>query len=329
MKKKIIVIISLLILIAAEAIYLLIIGSGAADNLFFLALTEGDSSKKEFKSTVCALNTQTGSLKPLNELEQNSQNPIVFYRQNDNKIYYTNKSDEKEGADQLYEYDLNTKKKVRLTKELFGVSYIGSMTKDRLFITAAREGENAVLPFYYDIKKRKLVSMAWSKDFSINAVRMNPENEEIFISGYSSEKDYSMMEDFNSSDNPNPYGIDNKIYKLDEEGADPVFEIKGRYIDSFAIKGRTLVCMTSLRGLSPIVDGKFHIYDLNTRKELAVRKGISGNIFFLSDDYAYINTGKEIVKIRFSDFKKESIIKVKKDKEWINNVYPKHENIQR
>lgn len=225
------------------------------------------------------------------------------------------------GNDQLYSYDIKTKKSQKLTDNLYGVNYIIPTTK-KIFLVAAKVGEHNMSPSYYDIASKKLIDVEWDKDYFISVAKKDPSTEKIFVSGHSNKEDYDMMDKFNNEEIKGPYGIDNSIYQIDEESHKLIYKIENRYIDSFAINGENLICSTSLRGEEINEDGQTIIYNIKTKKMNICDDIIPGDLFYINDDgeNVYSNTGNEIIKTELSSMKQESLLKLKNESAWINNA---------
>ncbi len=88
-------------------------------------------------------------------MNYSSQYPLGVISMRDNKIYYTAGSKLAAGNDELFSYDIATKKSVQLTEGLFAINYILPRDKD-IIIVGVKRGTSAIRLIRYDKQLKKI-----------------------------------------------------------------------------------------------------------------------------------------------------------------------------
>ena len=125
----------------------------------------------------------------ITDIPYTSQYPLTVYDKQNNFVYYSAK-DETGKADQMFYYDVETKKSRKLTKDFFAINYIIPYDA-KIFIAGVVKGSEyiAVRPFLYDIETETLQDLTWDEDLHLSVINFDPLNREFILSGYSASDD--------------------------------------------------------------------------------------------------------------------------------------------
>lgn len=291
------------------------------DSDIYLTITENSFDGNELSSMVAKI-TEKNEIEHLFTLKHNAQYSLTCYDKANKKVYYMdNENDERHGGDQLFYYDLKSGKIEQITKELFGANYIIPVDKNKVFMVVAKKDTHTLEPIYVSIDSGKVIDIKCDDDLFINVANKDNSQGEFYISGYSNSEDYKMLDKCNSTDEEQMYGIDNTVYKVQDNHIKKVFTLSDRFIDSFAVNGQNIICNTSLRGTGSDYDYKSYLFDISTLKLTELKVKINGNIFALDDQMnVLINTGSEIKRINIKTGDEEVLLKIDPSKAWINNA---------
>ena len=291
---------------------------------FNLTITENTGADVTvLKSKCCILDERKGNLKTVVRLEHNAQYSLTYCDVKNGIVYYvTNEDGSRRGGDQLYSYDMNTGNHRQLTEGIYAINFIVPINENKLLLVAVVGGTHNISPLCYDIKSGKLESWEWDDDFFVNYAFRDSQTGTVYISGYSNAKDYQMRDQLNNRE-IEKYGIDNYIYRIDKDGKyEKIFTCKDRYITSFAVNGKVVLCMTKVESFDD-ADYKVVRYDVDSKEEKTLKNiSIPGDIIDLDDsgENVYSSTGGQIIKTNLSLGTEETIYKVDREKEYINNA---------
>lgn len=294
------------------------------DKTFTLTVTPNQEPNGLYLDTkACVLHENSKKLDTVSTIKSNAAYSLTYFDKDKNTVFYTtNTKVNRKGGDQLFSYDVKTKKSVQLTDNLYAINYIIPMKGDNLFLVVIKEGTHNISPGYYNKTTKEFTDLEWDDDFFVSNANKDPQSNEIYVSGYSNTENDKKLDLLNDEKIDGPFGIDNKIYTVSKDSNKLVFELDDRYIDSFAVNGNKLICITSLQGNTDS-DKKIIMYDLNTKKESHIDNlPIRGDIFYLDADGAnvYANTGEQIEKINIETKKSQILYKLEPGTAWINNA---------
>lgn len=166
-----------------------------------------------------------------------SQYPYAVYDDKENSLYYS-AVDESGKFDQLWRYNLDTKKAEKLTDSLFAINYI-IPREDDIVMVACKRGGRIDEPYLFNKKNKTLTKLDFGIDFNCRLCTYQPESGRIIMSGYS-EKECDVIEE----------AFDNRINPGLEECPPPsayIYELKGDKpelllkLEQYAIKNLAII----------------------------------------------------------------------------------------
>lgn len=167
-----------------------------------------------------------------------SQYPLAVYYENDNCIYYSAKSSFGRG-DQLWKYDIETKKHQQLTDSLFAINYIIPRKKDIILVTCPK-GEDADIPLIFDKASETLKNIDFGFDFDCRICTYQPTNDRLIMAGDSYTEAMDAINTHNAMVKTNPdvpdYPPPAYFYELD--GTIPKLLLK---LDRFSITNLAII----------------------------------------------------------------------------------------
>lgn len=135
-------------------------------------------------SKILYLDPETAKIIIVHEFSYTTQYPLGIYDKENNRVYYTKKSDNDNSGDQIYLFDLKLKEEQQLTKDLFAVNYIiphGS----QVFFVARPEGASAIKLGCINLDDKSIGYWNDDGDTNIEAITINRKHEKIYLSTYS------------------------------------------------------------------------------------------------------------------------------------------------
>ncbi|WP_353096517.1 hypothetical protein [Tissierella praeacuta] len=184
------IILNIIMVSGCEKIQAIIQGGDSKKNVIekpYLSITRTymDETESMF-SEYFIYDIKDKKIEKIAETPYNSQHPIGIVDLYDNKLYYSNKTG---SGDQLFSYDIKTKKITQLTNNLWAINYI-IPTKDHIHLVAARlieqdvEGESRpdIQAMYID-KSTNIMGYYRKYDHHTKAqhISYNPWNQKIYI----------------------------------------------------------------------------------------------------------------------------------------------------
>lgn len=169
-------------------------------NDYYLSITK--SSEDEYGVYFQNVSFDFETLKTVESesVERNSQYPLIVYDQKYNRYIYSAK-DENTNDDQVYVYDLNTKKETHIDMEIWGVNYI--IVRDNDYIVVAVKNNTQLLSLF-SIDKETLSCKEISfpndihDDMSIWQVAYIPQNDGLILQAYSISEEWKIRDQWNT-----------------------------------------------------------------------------------------------------------------------------------
>lgn len=177
---------------------------GGKDELsnYYLSLTSSEQVKEDEVSVVNQVyDFETDSTKTSEPYTLTSQYSLAVYDQKDNAILYTVK-DSGGKNDQVFKYDIKSKKTEQLTDFLWGINYI--IPRENDYIVVGVPFESKILSLYsIDRKTKKAEHIAIPDekhdDMSVWQVAYIPQTGDVVIQTYSDSEQYKLTDKWNSS----------------------------------------------------------------------------------------------------------------------------------
>lgn len=139
-------------------------------------------------STIILLEPSSKETKEVFSFPYTTQYPLGYYDKIENTVYYTKRITTGEGyGDQIFSYDLNIKKEIQLTDDLFAVNYILS-EGDSVFFVAVKKKEPVLLLGNYNKITGETTYWRNDGDTSVETLVLDRINKRIFISAFSEDE---------------------------------------------------------------------------------------------------------------------------------------------
>ena len=120
------------------------------------------------------------------------------YDRGENMLYFSAEvKDNKNGkGDQLFSYDLNTKKTKQLTNDIYAVNYIIPM-KDKIATFSVQKGKQPMKVAYYDKKTGKFIYVNVKDDLNSELMSYNPFTGKLLVTSYYQKQMYDALDKAN------------------------------------------------------------------------------------------------------------------------------------
>ena len=295
---------------------------------FSLTIAEERDEQDPYRTCrVCTFNEATGKLKTIATLKHNAQYTLTYYDGKSDYIYYVTNADENRGGgDQLFSYNIKTKKSKQLTKNLYAINHIVPTKGNKLFLAGVSAGTHTVSPMCYDISTGKLEKLeALDPDLFVNNVTRDPKTGVVYMGVYSSSED-DKMTDLLNGEKISEYGIDNTIYSITSDGkCETFYTFKKLFLDSFAVSGNKVVCNNTIYTNQLEDKESARMLNVKSGKVTILQKHAPlGHIDYLDDSgrYVYADNGDEFFKINLKTKKKTVLFTIDAGEDYLNNVQP-------
>ena len=238
----------------------------------------------ELLSEIYQFNLSDEKVIKIAEIPYTSQYPLTVYNKKNDIVYYTAK-DNSGNFDQIFSYNVKTKKITQLTDSFYAINYIIPFDSQIFIAGASKNKDNIVVtPYIYDLENNELKDIGWDNDFNISLVNFNPDSNEFIVSGYSLSKN---LENITNQQNNIPYiEPTNYIFSINKGEHSLVYETQ-EFIKSVAINNKNYF----------FADNKQNLFKLNLNRN--------------------------IQKILLNDIKFETIIYITEDNNTIYYLYDK------
>ncbi|WP_246329079.1 hypothetical protein [Brevibacillus halotolerans] len=195
---------------------------------------------------VMSYDLQSKRMTKLADIPYTSQYPLSVVSLMDNKIYYS--ADVQDKGDQLFSYDLQSKKTQQLSNELFAINYIVPTTKTGpIILSAVKKGERVLKTVLYDKQNHKLEFMD-DKDLDSNtwAVSYNTEANKTYLARFS-ENEREKQRNISNKQQKAMVPPDYTVVELNNETKQerPIISLKKEQIISLSSTGNQLFLITS------------------------------------------------------------------------------------
>ncbi|MBM7107343.1 hypothetical protein [Brevibacillus laterosporus] len=233
---------------------------------------------------VMSYDLQSKVMAKLADIPYTSQYPLSVVSLMDNKIYYS--ADVQDKGDQLFSYDLQSKKTEQLSKELFAINYIVPTTKKGPIILAAvKKGERVLKTVLYDKQKHKLDFMD-DKDLDSNtwAVSYNKQVNKSYLARFS-ENEREKQRNISNKQQIAMVPPDYTVVELNNETKKerPIISLKKEQIIALSSTGNQLFLITSPSINRPPIE--YSLVDSKTGKRTKLDLPISSRSdVYLSHD---------------------------------------------
>lgn len=293
------------------------------DSALYLSFTVThavEGSEDSFESDIYYYGLKEKEVKKVATIPYTSSYPIGVYDINDKMIYYSAAATSSDKRDELYQYNVQTGEKQRLTSSLHYINYIFS-TEDKIILGAISEGDSKALgPKIYDKKTGVIEEVLWNNDDFINQMTYNPLTKTTLFSSNSIKEEYSVLDKANTA-GVNPKGIKNKIYTMQGTECTFEFETDKGYIHNIVANKEGIYYQHDSSILKS--SGTLSKYQYRDKSITNFTENqISGQTIYISDDEneLYIVNEVELVKLNLKTNTKEIIFSADRSKEAINNA---------
>ncbi len=161
------------------------VGQGQYLSMTYTEYVNGKNADQGMVMRVMTYDLSSKKMTKLADVPYTSQYPLSVVYLPDHKIYYSADVDDK--GDQLFSYDLNTKKTEQLSDNLFAINRIVPTTPEGpLVLAAVKKGERTLKTIFYD-KSTHTMQFLHDKDLDMNtwSISYNSSKETIYISQFS------------------------------------------------------------------------------------------------------------------------------------------------
>ncbi|KZE66702.1 hypothetical protein AV545_03510 [Paenibacillus jamilae] len=161
-------------------------GQGQYLSMTYTENVNGKNADQGMVMRVMTYDISSKKLTKLSDVPYTSQYPLSVVSLPDHKIYYS--ADVGDKGDQLFSYDLNTKKNEQLTDNLFAINDIVPTAPDGpLVLVAVKKGERILKTMFYNKTTRTMQIMHDENqdDTTTWSITYNPAKKTIYSSQYS------------------------------------------------------------------------------------------------------------------------------------------------
>lgn len=253
-------------------------------SITYTEYVNGQDSTNGMMMRVMSFDLQSKVMTKLADIPYTSQYPFSIASLMDNKIYYS--ADVQNKGDQLFAYDLQTKKAEQLSDELFAINYIvPTSEKGPIVMAAVKKGDRVLKTVLYD-KQNHQIEFIHDEDLDGNtwAVSYNKEVNKTYLARYS-ENAMKKQQGISNKQQIALVPPDYTVVELDNETKTerPVISLKNEQINSLTSSGNQLLLVTSHRiNLSPI---EYSLVDIMSGKRTKLDLPISSRSdVYLSHD---------------------------------------------
>lgn len=235
----------------------------------YISITETrhDNSKREGNDLVVSLYTYTlsnGKMNKVYELPLTAQYSLGVVDLSSHCVFYTR--DVNDEGDQIFSYDLRTRKTKQLTSNLFAVNYI-IPTKDYLFFAAASHDAPNVALGCYEKSTGKLSYWGDDGDTNVECMCVNRATEKIYVATYSESEDrYNLQHQTNDD-----FKIaDHSVWELDYSLKQPkkLFTLPQVWIRMLIPNGKNISVIYDLKYNASYIPSRYFTYDLQSNEKI-------------------------------------------------------------
>lgn len=306
----------------------------------FCACTNQNQQKKEInhyisftlthttnEDQVLEMNTYQYDLKLkkeklISQLPFNTQYPLTYYDDIRNVVYYTYRIN---GNDELFEYNLKSKKSTQLTTDVFCINSIYKINKDNLLLFAVINNSSLGM-WKYNLKTHNINKLS-PNDFTIRAQTYLKNEGKIIIIGYNEQKEWQIRDDYNNGKISN-YNIPYTMYEYN------IKTCKLKKIINLSISGSITSLAANKKNIyykSEYIDGKIEVYKINrkSKKESHIKQ-LDNSYYFIGinmkeNEIIYViklSKGQSVLEsMNLDTFEKKELFSHKDIEGQINNGF--------
>jgi Tol biopolymer transport system component len=228
---------------------------------------------------------QDRSIKEMAVLEDTAQYPLGVVDLDKNVIFYAQRE---AGADQLFEYNLNTKQSRKLTSDLFAINYMIPV-EDQVLLAAASKEKSSVQIYSFDLQKNKLVPWFDSADddTSVQTMTLDRSEKFLYVTLFSASEKRMNMKAAEKAQANDVVPAKHRIAKYDLRGTllNEVLSSREKIVETaISPDDKSIILNSSELVFKPRV---FALMDLNTKQKQPLKiDGISsiGTVYYSPDN---------------------------------------------
>ena len=243
----------------------------------------------------------TGAAALIGDTAYDSQYPLAVYDKENDVIYFT--ASDKNGADQLWKYDVSDNSTMKLTDTFWFLNHIIPMDQ-KVFLAGAPVGSKLCSPYIFDIQSGELFLIETDKpDFSCSQCIYNIYNQQLVISGNLYGEERETMSEWNSLPRPDsnhtpPYiPPDSYIYEIN--GYDSKYILKKDRYDinnlGVSIDSNSLYFTGTDQRYASYPDESFEILEDGELKEVLenIPFTIKNSYYVYDDNLIFLGAGNK------------------------------------
>ncbi|MDP1513414.1 hypothetical protein Q8I65_25130 [Paenibacillus ottowii] len=259
-------------------------GQGQYLSMTYTEYVNGKNADQGMVMRVMTYDLSSKKMTKLADVPYTSQYPLSVVSLPDHKIYYS--ADVGNKGDQLFSYDLNTKKNEQLTDNLFAINDIVPTTPDGpLVLVAVKKGERILKTMFYNKETRTMQVMHdENQDEHTWSITYNPAKKAIYNSQYS-DKEQRREFDIASKKDTNSRPADNKLTEINciTKQERLILTLKKEKITSMTSSNDKLLLVTT--NLSNFGNTVYSLVDIATGKRTKIKLPILSRQFvYMSPD---------------------------------------------
>ncbi|WP_274481674.1 hypothetical protein [Paenibacillus polymyxa] len=259
-------------------------GQGQYLSMTYTENVNGKNADQGMVMRVMTYDLSSKKMTKLADIPYTSQYPLSVVSFSDHKIYYS--ADVGDKGDQLFSYDLNTKKNEQLTDNLFAINDIVPTTPDGpLVLVAVKKGERILKTMFYNKETRTMQVMHdENQDEHTWSITYNPAKKAIYNSQYS-DKEQRREFDIASKKDTNSRPADNKLTEINciTKQERLILTLKKEKITSMTSSNDKLLLVTT--NLSNFGNTVYSLVDIATGKRTKIKLPILSRQFvYMSPD---------------------------------------------
>ncbi|WP_276917811.1 hypothetical protein [Aneurinibacillus aneurinilyticus] len=192
----------------------------------YLSITYSEANKQGIFIHFVDFDLTTGKWKDVAHVPMTAQYSLGAIDKKNQIVYYSER--DSTGSDQLVKLDLKTKKKEKLTNDLYSLSYLVPL-EERIILGATKKGHHNTQLATYDIKSKKLYF--WNEndfDNSLETLSYDPFHQQIYASFFSEKERNKNDEIRYKRQTPDVIPPTYQVFKYDKTGTDmkKIYETK-------------------------------------------------------------------------------------------------------
>ncbi|MDP1510569.1 hypothetical protein L8C07_08500 [Paenibacillus sp. CMAA1739] len=260
------------------------VGQGQYLSMTYTEYVNGKNADQGMVMRVMTYDLSSKKMTKLADVPYTSQYPLSVVYLLDHKIYYSADVDDK--GDQLFSYDLNTKKTEQLTDNLFAINDIVPTTPDgSLVLVAVKKGERTLKTIFYNKSTRIMKFMHdENHDEQTWSITYNPAKKAIYSSNYSA-KEQNEQREISNRTQTIMVPPDNKVTEINSvtKQERSVITLKNEEVSSISSSNDQLLLVTArfINHGNP----EYSLVDIATGKRTKLELPISSRSFiYMSPD---------------------------------------------